>query len=69
MKFKIVNGIICDPSQKINYKRQDIYVKDGIIVKPSSSEMIEYKTTYNVEGMVVMAGGIDIHRSKFLLLH
>ncbi len=61
MKFKIVNGIICDPSQKINYKRQDIYVKDGIIVKPSSSEMIEYKTTYNVEGMVVMAGGIDIH--------
>ena len=61
MKFKIVNGIICDPSQKINYKKQDIYVKDGIIVKPNPSEMYEYKTTYDVDGMVVMAGAIDIH--------
>ena len=47
MKFKIVNGIICDPSQKINYKRQDIYVKDSVdenntqIITAKSGKIIE----------------------------
>ena len=61
MKFKIINGRVFDPSQKINDKKVDIYVKDGLIVQPDPSEKYEYKTTYDVEGMVVMAGAIDIH--------
>ena len=31
------------------------------IVKPSLLKFVEYKTTYDVEGMIVMAGAIDIH--------
>ena len=61
MKFKIVNGRVFDPSQRINDEKIDIYVNNGVIVKPSPSELIEYKTTYDVEGMIVMAGAIDIH--------
>ena len=47
MKFKIVNGRVFDPSQKINDKKVDIYVKDGLIVQPDPSEKYEYKTTYD----------------------
>ena len=61
MKFKIINGKIFDPTQKLNNKKQDLFVKDGKIVKPSPSEVCEYKTTYDVEGKIVMAGAIDIH--------
>ena len=64
MKFKIINGRVFDPSQKINDKKVDIYVKDGLIVQPDPSEKYEYKTTYDVEGMVVMAGAIDIHSHR-----
>ncbi len=61
MKFKILNGTIYDPSQKINQKKQDIYVNDGFIVDPDKSNISEYKITYDVKGMIVMAGAIDIH--------
>tara|TARA_B100000287_G_scaffold430113_1_gene484741 strand:- start:2025 stop:3665 length:1641 start_codon:yes stop_codon:yes gene_type:complete len=61
MKFKIVNGRVFDPSQTINDEKIDIYVNNGVIVKPRPSELVEYKITYDVEGMIVMAGAIDIH--------
>ena len=61
VKFKIINGRVFDPTQKLDNKKKDIFVKDGQIVKPSPSEVCEYKTTYDVEGMIVMAGAIDIH--------
>ncbi len=61
MKFKIINGRVFDPSQKINDKKIDIYVNNGRIVKPNKSEIFEYNTTYDVDGMIVMAGAIDIH--------
>ena len=61
VKFKIINGRVFDPTQKLDNRKQDIFVKDGQIVKPSPSEICEYKTTYDVEGMIVMAGAIDIH--------
>ena len=52
MKFKIINGRIFDPTQKLNNKKQDLFVKDGQIVKPSPSEVYEYKNTYKeVEDM------------------
>ncbi len=61
MKFKISNGTVFDPTQDINKKKIDIYVKDGVIVKPKQYELSDYRKTYNVKGMVVMAGAIDIH--------
>ncbi|MFL2679912.1 MAG: formylmethanofuran dehydrogenase subunit A [Alphaproteobacteria bacterium] len=61
MKFKIVNGKVFDPTQKMNNVKKDIYVNNGLIVEPSKSDFYKYKTTYDVDGMIVMAGAIDIH--------
>ncbi len=61
MKFKILNGTVYDPSQNINGKKQDLYVDDGLIVKPEKSKIKDYQNTYDAKGMIVMAGAIDIH--------
>ena len=61
MKFKIINGTIFDPTQNLNGKIQDIFVENGFITNPSTAESAKYNIVYDVKGMVVMAGGIDIH--------
>tara|TARA_B100000886_G_scaffold308837_1_gene242679 strand:- start:1097 stop:2752 length:1656 start_codon:yes stop_codon:yes gene_type:complete len=61
MKFKIINGKVVDPTQKFNLKNKTIYVDDGIIVEPPQAEKKNFSTTYDVEGKIIMAGGIDIH--------
>ena len=38
MKFKIVNGKVFDPTQKMNNVKKDIYVNNGLIVEPSKSK-------------------------------
>ena len=60
MKFKIINGKVFDPSQKINGQKKDIFVDDGRIVKPDKSDLCKFSTSYD-DGMIVMAGAIDIH--------
>ena len=47
--------------QNKNGIKSDIYISDGKIVNPHTSEIKDYKITYDVSGMIVMAGGIDIH--------
>lgn len=61
MKFKIINGIVYDPTQNINGVKKDIYVEDGIIVDPLKEEIFKFSESFDVDGLIVMAGGIDIH--------
>ena len=61
MKFKIVNGKVFDPTQNLDGNKIDIYVDNGIIVKPNPSEFYKFKTVYDATGLIVMAGAIDIH--------
>ena len=61
MKFKIVNGTVIDPTQNLDGKIKDIFVENGFITNPSTAESAKYNIVYDVKGMVVMAGGIDIH--------
>ena len=61
MKFKIINGKVFDPTQKLNGEIRDIFVDNGIISSPNSSQIKEYKTCYDAKGLIVMAGAIDIH--------
>ena len=61
MKFKILNGTIYDPSQNINGKKQDLYIENGLIVKPDKSKTKDFTNIYDAKGMIVMAGAIDIH--------
>ena len=39
----------------------DIFVEDGKIVNPHKSDLYKFRTSYDVNGMIVMAGAIDIH--------
>ena len=61
MKFKLINGKIYDPSQKINGEIKNIYIDGDRIVNPTKKEKEKYNTTYDLKNMVVMAGGVDIH--------
>ena len=61
MKFKIVNGKVFDPTQRINGQKMDIFIEDGKIVNPHNSDLYKFRTSYDVNGMIVMAGAIDIH--------
>ena len=38
-----------------------IFVEDGKIVNPHKSDLYKFRTSYDVNGMIVMAGAIDIH--------
>lgn len=61
MKFKIINGKVFDPTQNLNGNKTDIYVDNGIIVKPNPSEFYKFKIVYDATDLIVMAGAIDIH--------
>ena len=61
MKFKLINGKIYDPSQKINGEIKNIYIDGDRIVNPTKKEKEKYNTTYDLKNMIVMAGGVDIH--------
>ena len=61
MKFRLINGRVFDPTQNLNNVKKDIYVEDGLIVDPKINEKKEFKKSFDVSDMVVMAGAIDIH--------
>ncbi|MEJ2094078.1 MAG: formylmethanofuran dehydrogenase subunit A [Gammaproteobacteria bacterium] len=60
MIIKLSGGTVYDPANGVNGKRQDIYIKDGRIIKiPDIQAKID--KTYDLRGKVVMSGAIDIH--------
>ena len=42
-------------------EKKDIFVENGKIVDPNISDIYKFKISYDVNGMIVMAGAIDIH--------
>ena len=61
MKFKIINGLLVDPTQNFNKKSKTLYIEDTKIVSPSKSEQRDFKTIIDAKNKIIMAGGIDIH--------
>ncbi|MHA1698549.1 MAG: formylmethanofuran dehydrogenase subunit A [Promethearchaeota archaeon] len=55
----IKNGIVFDPINDIDGERMDIGIVDGLIAEPSKVPSDAKRIDAN--GMVVMAGGVDIH--------
>lgn len=53
----IKNGFVVDPGQGIHGDKKDIFIKNGKIVK----SLTHAEKTIDASGMVVMAGGVDIH--------
>ena len=59
MNYKIVNGLLIDPVQKMNTIKQDLLIKNGIIV--SRFDDGDKFEEIDCSDMIVMAGGIDMH--------
>ena len=60
MLVKLKGGTVYDPMMGVNGKKLDIFVRDGRIEpKPTADERIDRE--YDLTGLVVMAGAIDLH--------
>ncbi len=59
MLTKLTGGIVYDPTNGVDGKKLDIYIKDGRIVKQPKNAKVDKE--YNINGKVVMAGAIDLH--------
>ena len=56
-QIAIKNGYVYDPSNRIDGDKMDIFVRNGKIVQKISGDFEQI----DVSGMIVMAGGVDIH--------
>ncbi|WP_321797398.1 formylmethanofuran dehydrogenase subunit A [Caballeronia sp. J97] len=56
---RLLGGTLYDPANGIDGEKRDIHIRDGRIVDPASNESIEHD--FDATGMIVMAGGIDLH--------
>ncbi|WP_250493758.1 formylmethanofuran dehydrogenase subunit A [Caballeronia sp. GAWG1-1] len=58
---RLRGGVVFDPVNKIDGHKRDIYIRDGRIVADAAGESIAPERDFDAGGMVVMAGGIDLH--------
>ena len=58
--IKLTGAIVIDPARGVNGSVRDLFMRDGRMVDaPANGERIEQ--TYDVSGMIAMAGAIDLH--------
>src|SRR5215469_4478286 len=56
---RLKGGTLFDPAHDINGERRDLTFRDGRIIDVPSSTPADRE--YDATGMIVMAGGIDLH--------
>jgi formylmethanofuran dehydrogenase subunit A len=56
---RLKGGTLYDPANGVNGVTRDVYIRDGRIVDHAQGESIEHD--FDANGMIVMAGGIDLH--------
>ncbi|MFO0938064.1 MAG: formylmethanofuran dehydrogenase subunit A [Gemmataceae bacterium] len=60
--IKFAGGTLYDPANGVNGVVCDLWIRDGRIVAPPSQAVNETPDrTYDLSGLVVMPGGIDLH--------
>jgi formylmethanofuran dehydrogenase subunit A len=59
MLIKLTGGKVYDPANGVDGVVRDIYVENGRIVNPAPGAKVDQE--YNLNGRVLMAGGIDPH--------
>ncbi len=59
MLIKLTGGTVYDPAHRVNGRVHDLYIQDGRIVDPPAGAHVDKE--YDLHGMVVMAGAIDMH--------
>ena len=60
MLTRLMGGSIYDPTQSMENVIADVYIRDGVFVKPPVS-LSEVDITVDVSGQIVMAGAVVIH--------
>ncbi len=62
MRNQIVvkNGFVFDPVNGIDGDKMDLFIREGKVVEKLDGEIHK---TIDASGMIVMAGGVDIHNS------
>ncbi|BBU30135.1 formylmethanofuran dehydrogenase subunit A [Burkholderia sp. THE68] len=58
---RLKGGTLYDPANGVDGEKRDIYFRDGRIVHNANGESIAPERDFDASGMVVMAGGIDLH--------
>jgi len=58
---RLKGGVIYDPANGVDGEQRDIYIRDGRIVDQANGESVAPERDFDASGMVVMAGGIDLH--------
>jgi len=58
---RLKGGTLYDPANGVDGEKRDIYFRDGRIVHNANGESIAPDRDFDANGMVVMAGGIDLH--------
>lgn len=58
---RLRGGTLYDPVNGIDGQTRDILIRDGRIVSEANGETIAPERDFDARGMVVMAGGIDLH--------
>ncbi|MFM0322099.1 formylmethanofuran dehydrogenase subunit A [Caballeronia glebae] len=56
---RLKGGTLYDPANGVDGERRDIHIRDGRIVDGAANERID--RDFDASGMIVMAGGIDLH--------
>ncbi|MHB9837882.1 formylmethanofuran dehydrogenase subunit A [Paraburkholderia terrae] len=56
---RLRGGRIYDPANGVDGEQRDVYIRDGRIVDAPTDGAVD--RDYDAQGMIVMAGGIDLH--------
>src|SRR5712692_1080858 len=59
--FKIANGRVYDPANKVDGSVLDIWIQDDEIISPPSAPEVQPDKVLDATGLVVMPGGVDMH--------
>lgn len=57
----VENGTVYDPANEIDGEVRDIWIHDGRIAEPPTDPDVRPTRTIDATGLVVMAGGVDMH--------
>lgn len=61
MLTRLKNARVYDPLQKLNGELMDLWIRDDRIVDPKQITDADSAVTYDLNGAITMAGGVDIH--------
>jgi formylmethanofuran dehydrogenase subunit A len=56
---RLKGGTLYDPVNGVNGERRDLYIRDGRFVAEELNAPVDHE--FDASGMIVMAGGIDLH--------